>query len=244
MVRYAAEVRSRAVEMVLDGGRDVKAVAAELGVPASTMHKWVRTGRCQRRGQWWAQQVAPVFDFLAGYGFALVDVQAGDWWEIRALYRAERAALIVVYSREFRRVEVRLIRSAPLDLPDLSNGRVFLFGVPGLHGHLADGLLQRRQPNGKPHLEIVQAHVGLEPDRVASALRFWADVVREDAADFLHGDLSLLEQWEHQPGRLRVTVNVPRTATPREQARAVERTRAVLPDADVVVEQYPRPLFD
>ena len=240
-MRHTAEMRSRAIGMVVDDGRGVVTVAEALGISASTLRKWVAAVRRQRRGRWWVEQVEPVFEFLTGYGFALVDVQPADWWEIRAIYRAEQAALVVVYSIEYCRVEVRLIRAALLDLPDLSNGRVFLFGVPGMRGHLADGLLGQRHPQRKLRLKIIESYAGLEPDRVASALNFWADVVRDCAADFLRGDLSVLDQWERRPNRLRVTVNVPRIATAREEATALERVRTVLPDADLVVQRYPVP---
>jgi hypothetical protein len=241
MMRHPPDLRTRAVGAVLDEGRSAVIVAGELGVSASTVRRWVARVRDERRGRWWSVQVEPVFDFLADLGFALVDVHASDWWEIRATYRAEQAALIVVYSLEFQRVEVRLIRAALLDLPSLSNGRAFLFGVPGMGGHLADGLLTQREPQRKLRLRIIQRYGGLEPERVAAALRFWADVVLDCATDYLHGDLSVLDQWEHRPDRLCVTVNVPRSAAASEEARIVQRVRQVLPDADLVVQRYPRP---
>lgn len=37
-------------------------------------------------------------------------------------------------------------------------------------------------------------HAGLQPDRVAVALKFWAGVLQEHAADFLQGDLSILDE--------------------------------------------------
>jgi hypothetical protein len=154
-MRYSAETRSRAVGMVIDDGRSVVTVADALGISASTLRKWVADVRRERRGRWWVEQVEPVFEFLTGYGFTLVDVQAADWWEIRAIYRAKQAALIVVYSIEYFRVEVLLIRATLLDLPSLSNGRVFLAGVPGMHGHLADGLLGQRHPQRKLRLKVI-----------------------------------------------------------------------------------------
>jgi hypothetical protein len=241
MRRFPPEVRSRAVGMVLDDHRGVGQVARELGIGASTLRTWVRTARQRRRADWWAEQVRPAFDFLTGYGFVLADVWAADWWEICAVFRAERSAVMVVYSVEFQRVEVRLIRAALLDLPGLSTDRVFLTGAPGLHGHLADRLLRRSYPDRRKRFEIVRSHGGLEPDRVALALEFWALVVREHAADFLRGDLSILDEWERRPGRLVVSVHLPRKATPAEEAAAVGRTRAVFPQADVVAKRYPLP---
>src|SRR5262245_26198227 len=129
MARYSPEVRSQAVHMVLDDERAVKDVAGELGIGKSTLRTWVKEERDRRRGEWWAAQVVPVFGFLGEYGFALSEVRAGDWWKISAVYRAERAAVEVVYSVEFRRVEVNLTRAALLDLPTLSNGDVFVIGV-------------------------------------------------------------------------------------------------------------------
>ena len=75
---------------------------------------------------------------------------------------------------------------------------------------------------------------------MTAALHFWADVLREQAASFLRGDLSILDGWEG-PGRPTLTVSLPRRATPSDEARAVARTRAVFPDAEITVKRYPLP---
>jgi hypothetical protein len=227
--------------MVLDDGLAVKAVARELGIGASMLSTWVRAARRRRREQWWADQVTPVFAFLNDYGFVLTEVRAGDWWETAAVYRAEQAALEVVHSVEFWRVELRLTRAVLLDLPDLSHGRAFVTGAPGLGGHLADRLLVRAYPDARKRRKIAHGQYGLEADQVAAALDFWARILREHAADFLRGDLSIFDEWEGRRGRLVVKVHLPRKATQNEEAAAVGRTRAVFPDADVVTERYPLP---
>jgi len=215
--------------MVLDEQRSAAEVAEELGLSASTLRHWVAAERDRRRGQWWADQVTGVFEFLGDFGFTLVEVRASDWWEISAVYRAEHVALQVVFSVEYQRVEVRLMRAALLDLPGRgSRDRFFVTGVPGMRGHLAHRLVER---------EAATAYAGLEPDRVAAALEFWAGVVREHAVGFLRGDLSLLDSWESGWDQVVVTVYVGDNVTDRQEASAVARVRAVLPEATVVTKR-------
>jgi hypothetical protein len=200
--------------MVLDEGQTVAAVAGELGLVVSTLGRWVRAARRRRREEWWAAQVAPAFGFLCELGFALTEVRGANWWQVCAVYRADPVAVLVVYSVEFGRVEAKLMRASVLDLPDLYHGRAFVVGVPGLGGHLADGLLTRPYPDREQRNKLIERYQGLEPDRVAAALEFWAQVLRDHATDYLWGDPSILDKWERGRESQVVTVHVPHSAAP------------------------------
>jgi hypothetical protein len=147
--------------------------------------------------------------------------------EICAVCR-ERVAVLAVYSVEFVRVEVRMMRAALLDPPSRDRGRAFVIGMSGLGDHLADGLLTDPYPDRRQRNKLIRSHSGLEPDRVAAALSFWARMLRGHAPNLLRGDTSILDTWERGRVAEVVTLYVPRTATASQEAAAVARTHAVL----------------
>ena len=238
-MRPSPETKSRAISAVIDDGQTAAETAAEFGLSASTIRRWVRAARRHRREQEWMAQTAGPFGFLSDYGFAPAGASAHHWSEILAIYRAERAAVLVAFSAQNRMAEVRLIRSSYLDLPTLAADRVFLIGLPGLNGHPASTLLTKPYPDRDQRLKVLQQYRGLEPAQVVAALAFWASVIQAHAADFLRGDLSILDDWERGKQLPAVIVHVPRSFERGQEAAAVARVRAVLPDAELVVKRYP-----
>jgi hypothetical protein len=119
--------------------------------------------------------------------------------------------------------------------PSLDHGRAFVTGVPGLNGHLADGLLAGVYPNRKQRNNLIDNYSGLEPDRVAAALAFWAEVLQERAPSLLRGDTSILDTWESDRPASDVTLHVPRTATASQEAAAVARHPRRAAAVDLVV---------
>ncbi len=226
---YSTADRERAVRMV-DDGRSAAAVARELGLDAGTLRRWVRTAR----GNEWAAQVARRFGFLTRHGFALTDVDASEWWEVRVTYRSPRSAVAVIRSNEFRRVEVELMRLVDGDLPAYP---IFVVDSVPLNTFYADDLLVLR---GLDPAEIAAGQGGLSAQQVEAQLAFWSSALREYGQYFLAGDLRVLDELESMVrGRVRqlrqeVTVWLPDGASADEQDRAVERARAGLPEGVAV----------
>ena len=177
---YSPAEKEAAVRAVLvDGGRS-RDVAAALGMPVGTLRTWVRRADIQRRGQQWRELAGAHFDFLLEHGFAVTEVNAEDWWDIRVRYESSAAAVVVVLSFEFGRVEVFLAHARPAGpQPAHAAGQWFL-----------DDLVALREPDGPA------APVGLDTPVVARALAYWADTLRRLGSDFVAGDLTVLAELD------------------------------------------------
>jgi hypothetical protein len=236
--RYSNEERDRAVALVRESGRTATDVAQELGINARTLARWVRADHIERRGQHWANRVRPHFDFLTGYGFALTDVVGEDWWKVAVIYRSARAAVEVALNFEYVRVDLTLLRLVDGELPGYP---IFVVDSAPVHTFHADWLLRlRASPDEQPTK-------GVNDAEAQAQLVFWAAALREHGADFLAGDLSVLDQLEHlirdnarRHGPPQVTVWTPADAGPDEAT--MERMRSATPeDVDITVRQYRRP---
>jgi hypothetical protein len=227
--RYSADQKEAAVRLVVDGGRTAAAAARELGLSQRSVASWVRAHRVERQGREWSGRVRKHFDFLAGYGFALTGVEASLWWEVSVTYRSPASAVAVIYSMEFARVEVELMRLVDGELPAYP---VFLVDSVPLNTFLADELLTLRAGANA----IPKDLRGLTEPEVEIQLAFWARALREHGRDFLAGDLRVLDELERRirervrRHRQEVVVWLPDTASDEEAADAAERLRAGTPD--------------
>ncbi len=173
---YSLAEKEAAVRAVLVDGGSSRDVAAALGMPVGTLRAWVRRADIDRRGQQWRESVGPHFDFLLTRGFAVTEVNAEDWWDIRVRYESPVAGVMVVLSFEFGRVEVFLMRARP---PGHDSEKWFL-----------DDLVALREP-GEP-----TAPTGLDTPAVTQALGYWADALRRLGSDFVAGDLTVLAELD------------------------------------------------
>lgn len=218
--RYSAEEKEAAVRLVRESGRTSKDVGSELGINSHTLARWVRADYIERRGQDWAKRVRPHFDFLTGYDFTLTDITAENWWQVAVIYRSPVSAVDVVKSFEFQRVELSLMRLVDGGLPAYP---VFIVDSVPVDTFLADWLLELR---GNPTL---QAGRGLQDVEVEAQLAFWAAALRDYGADFLAGDLAVLDQLEQM-----IRGNARRHGPPEVQVWVPDDTElAADPTADV-----------
>lgn len=231
---YSEEEKKRVIGLVVATGHSVAAVAAELGLAAPTLRRWVRKHRQDARERAWAEQVERHFGFLDRYGFMLTSVDASTWWEVRATYQSKYSALAVICSNEFRRVEVQLMRLVAGELPEYP---IFVVDSAPVDTFYADDLVALRQANADQGLVRQR---GLSDEDVEAQLAFWAAAIREHGQDFLHGDLRVLDTLErivrdrarqHPPG---VVVWVPDSTSTVDQERTVELVRAKTPEGVTV----------
>ena len=177
---YSLAEKEAAVRAVLVDGGSSRDVAAALGMPVGTLRTWVRRADIDRRGQQWRESVGPHFAFLLTRGFAVTEVNAEDWWDIRVRYESPAAGVVVVLSFEFGRVEVFLMRARPPGSPPArDSGKWFL-----------DDLVALREPGGPT------APAGLDTPAVTKALGYWADALRRLGSDFVAGDLTVLAELD------------------------------------------------
>jgi hypothetical protein len=230
--RFSAEEKEAAVRLVRESGRTSKDVGNELGINPRTLGSWVRADFIERRGQNWARRVRPHFDFLTGHHFTLADVAAKDWWKVAVIYRSAVSAVEVALSIEFQRVELSLIRLVDGEMPAYP---VFIVDSVPVDTFLADWLLELR---GDP---VRQPGRGLKDVEVEAQLAFWAAALRDYGADFLAGDLAVLDQLEQmirdnarRHGPPEVEVWVPKNTETDAAAGTVARVQATIPD-DVTV---------
>jgi hypothetical protein len=236
--RYSVEEREAAVRLVRESGRTATDVGQELGINPGTLARWVRADFIQRRGQEWAERVRRHFDFLTEYGFTLTDVEGEHWWKVAVTYRSARSAVEVALSFEYVRVDLTLLRLVDGELPAYP---IFVVDSVPIHTFHADWLVQLRAgPDRQP------TH-GLGDAEVEAQLGFWAAALREYGADFLAGDLAVLDELERlirdnarRHGPPQVTVWAPEDSIHDEST--VERVRAVMPEGvAIATRRYRRP---
>lgn len=127
----------------------------------------------------WMAQVAPVFGFLREHGFDKIDT-GGEWPATWVRYLSDVAAVEVIRSVEFDRVEVELIElidgqvSTDLDVRDAS----------AIHRVLLDMVALVRLPG----VFEAEGGRGLEESDIEPQLIWWADTLRSVAPEFLEGD--------------------------------------------------------
>ena len=210
-----------------------------MGINARTLARWVRDDFIERRGRDWAKRVRPHFDFLADHGFTLADINAETWWQVAVTDRSAVSAVEVTLSVEFQRVELSLLRLVGGELPEYP---VFIVDSVPVNTFLADWLLELR---GDP---ARQPGRGLEPVEVEAQLAFWAAALRDHGADFLAGDLAVLDRLEQmirdnarRHGPPEVAIWVPEDADPDAATHTVARVQATTPDdVAVTIRRYRR----
>jgi hypothetical protein len=229
--RYCPEEKERVVREVIDSARLVAAVARDLSISPSALRRWVR----EAEGKQWAEQVERHFGFLARYGFAVTDIEASTWWEVRVTYRSPRSAVAVIRSVEFQRVEVQLMRLADGELPEYP---IFVVDSVPVNTFYADDLLELRLDGAD---EVLASQHGLEPQEVEAQLAVWSEVLRDYGGDLLAGDLSVLDELEQmvrdraRQHRHEVVIWLPESASADEEAHAVDDTRTTVPEGVAVV---------
>jgi len=194
---YTEADKQRALDMVLVGGRSAAAAAREAGINPGRLRRWLS----EKNAQDWAETVDAHFGFLAGHGFTLEGPDASWHWEWTVVYRRGSAVVVVVQDRQGPCVDVRLVRakrSAP--------GRRRPFNADEVGGSAwAVKLVWLRAPN-PPELLARIAGLGLTHEEIEVQLAFWANVLRTYGADFLAGELSVLDEPDppvrhHDPPR-------------------------------------------
>jgi hypothetical protein len=192
-----------------------------------------------RAAKAWERRVREHFDFLVEHGFRFDRVEASSW-ATTALYLSPTLGVEVTRSVEFNRVEITLLRLVHGELPEYE---VWVTDSP-LNRVLFDNVLIARAPELD---EASRALKGLSSDDEDKQLRFWADVLRSAAPDFLEGHDAPLREGE-QVVRQRVAENpqeltiwLPSDASPAEQNRAREEARErTPPDVEISVRRYRR----
>jgi hypothetical protein len=188
--------------------------------------------------QEWQETVRPHFGFLIPYGFDGPNVEEEEWWETAVAYRSDAAAIRVVFSVEFRHVEVELIRLVDGQTPGVP---VFVTGQPELDRFWLDTLVEVRAPDRVKKLRRLR---GLKPSRVAQQLSAWASALKELGTDFLSGDFSsfplmdavIRERVRRTPER--VQVYLPESATAEEEEGERKRLKGVFPEVPVISARY------
>lgn len=227
--RYSDAEKAHAIRAVIDSSRSVVDIASELGVGAGTLRRWVRTYRHDAAAEAWAEQVERHFGFIDRFGFVLTSVDASNLWEVRATYRSERAALAVIRSVEFQRVEVQLMRLIDGELPEYP---IFVVDSVAVNTFYVDDLVALRRADAD---QVLARQHGLLAEEVEDQLTFWSDALREHGQDFLAGDLRVLDELERLVrDRTRqypqeVVVWLPDSASAEERAHAIKRAQADVP---------------
>ncbi len=134
----------------------------------------------------WRKSVGPHFDYLIGWGFATVLADDTSNWQTWVDYRSPTAAVRIVRSFEFQRVELALIRlnAGVVPRPRYQPRDFVLF----------DNVVEGRDPG---HRLDDRATGGLDPPAVERQLEFWAHALQTFALDFLAGDLAALDDGAH-----------------------------------------------
>ena len=163
-----------------------------------------------------------------------------SFWSLWVQFRSATAAIRVSKSNEFNRAEVELIRLVDGQVPPypiwITDDRIDWV--------LLDNVVKVRQP----HLMAeVAGHTGLGTAQVDEQLRFWAQVLRDVAGDFLGGDFAPLDeaavfirsQVAAHPQQVQVWI--PSDAPPEADAKRADEVRGTVPPTvGVSVRRYPR----
>jgi len=192
-----------------------------------------------RAAKAWERRVREHFDFLVEHGFRFDHVEASPW-ATTAFYLSPKLGLEVTRSVEFDRVELELLRLVGGKLPEYE---VWVTDSPR-NRVLFDNVLIARASELD---EASRALKGLSSEDEDNQLRFWADVLRSVAPDFLEGDDAPLREGE-QVVRQRVAENpqeltiwLPSDVSQEEQDRAREEARErTPPDVEISVRRYRR----
>lgn len=176
----------------------------------------------------WQRAVSDHFDFLVERGFGRVETDDSSFWSVWVQYRSETAAIRVAKSNEDRRCGVQLIRLVDGDVP------AYPIWITGdrIDWTLLDNVVEVRRPD---LLADVGAQHGLKPAELDEQLRFWAQVLREVAPDFLNGDFAPLDEAgdlirrrvDQEPQQVRVWI--PDNAPEGAEREAEVSARATLP---------------
>jgi hypothetical protein len=145
------------------------------------------TGRMGKDGEKWLERVEPHFGFLRSLGFGNVDTDDSSFWSIWVQYRSENSAVRISKSNEFVRAEVALIRLVDGEVPPdpiwITDARI--------DWTLLDNVVEVRVPE---LMSDVGKQTGLKSSQLEEQLRFWAQILREVAADFLAGSFAPMDE--------------------------------------------------
>jgi len=226
--RVSAEARERAVSAIAAANGRVAPVARALGVTSATVRQWV----LEHNAVDWAARVSVAFRYLKRWGFRFSGADA-TVWEERATYRSDRSAIDVIKDYQCPRVEVELMRLLDGELPP---PEVFIVDSQPVNRFYVDELIRLRQRDG----EAVLAQLTTMPT-FDDQLTFLAAALRRHGADFLAGDLSVLDELERivregvREHLQQVGVSLPDTASDAEQADSVALVRQVVPTEVAIV---------
>jgi len=230
--RVSAEARERAVRAVAAANGRVAPVARELGVPSSAVRGWI----LEHNAADWATLVAYHFRYLKRWGFQLSGADA-TVWEEHATFRSNLCAIDVIKDYQGPRVEVELMRLVDGELPE---PEVFVVDSERVNRFYVDELIKLRQADGEDALARL-AGMSTFDDQ----LKFFAAALRRVGADFLAGDLGVLDELERRirtrvrEHPQRVGVFLPDTAGDAEQSAAVALVRRTVPaEIDVRAGRY------
>lgn len=180
------------------------------------------------------------FAYLPGHGFRLHEAESGGW-EDRATFISDQAAVAVIRSREFVRVEVQLMRLVDGALPTYP---VFVVDNVAVNTFYLDDLLALRMPDGA---DEAARQRGLSDNEVEAQLAFWAASLERHGGDFLAGDLAVLDTLEAvvraraRQAPQEVVVWMPEGTDPEHARAEAERAaQAVPPGVGVSLRWYQR----
>jgi hypothetical protein len=181
------------------------------------------------------------------FGFLRTDFQSvitgtaeENWWSLRTSYHNPTTAVEVLYSGEFERVEVLLVRLVDGKRPPAP---IFTSEAPVLHHFDLANVLKLRAPD---ELRAIEPHFSLNPDEVEVQLSLWASALKKHGADVVRGDFSAFAVLEAERREFvrshpeQMTVWFPHTAKGPDD-REVARIRSFAPTIPLVVRQYTRP---
>jgi transposase-like protein len=181
--RVSVDARERAVQAVASANGRVAPVARELGVTSATVRQWV----LEHNAVDWAARVSVHFRYLKRWGFRFSGADA-NMWEERATYRSHHSAINVVKDYQGPRVEVELMRLVDSELPE---PEVFIVDSEPVNRFYVDELIRLRQPDGEAALAQLT-----DMPTFDDQLKFLAAALRRHGADFLAGDLGVLDDLE------------------------------------------------
>lgn len=189
------------------------------------------------KGEQWARKVEERFNYLADFGFARLSVSDDSFWEIRVTFKSDVSAMAVIRSVEFDRVEVELMRLVNGALPEYP---IFVVDSVAVNTFYLDDLVALRSPDWP-----VGAG-GLSEASVDRQLAEWAIALRQHGADFLAGDLSVLDQLEAivraraAGSPQQVQVWMPEGTSISEADATAEQVRKTVPDGVSVLKRWYR----
>jgi hypothetical protein len=158
-------------------------VARDLGVTSATVTRWV----LEHNAVDWAARVSVQFRYLKRWGFRFSGADA-TMWEERVTYRSDRSAINVVKDYQGPRVEVELIRLVHRELPP---PEVFIVESDPVNRFYVDELIRLRQRDGEAALAQLT-----DMPTFDDQLKFLAAALRRHGADFLAGELGVLDDLE------------------------------------------------